>query len=61
MSNDILLIAIKSLSEEFDRFIGECLNEDGSIKLPSKQAIMRAKGCLPDYCKHSYKKKEKTK
>lgn len=55
----LVKIALRKLSEEFDRFISECLNEGETIKQPSKQAIMRARGCLPPYCKNSFKKKDK--
>ena len=57
MNEDIKIIEIslRKISEAFDEFVNECTTEDGNTKQPSYQAIMKARGCLPPYCKHSFK------
>jgi len=52
----ILELSIKKLSESFDEFICECVDKDGKPKQPTMQAIMKAKGYLPPYCAHAFKK-----
>lgn len=47
---DILKIAIERLSENFNKFIGACLDENGNAKTPTRQDIMSARGCLPHRC-----------
>ena len=56
---EILEISLQKVSEAFDEFVNECTTEDGKPKQPSYQAIMKAKGFLPPYCKHSFKKATK--
>ena len=51
------LLAIKKLSEAFDAFVDACLDENGKPKAPDRKAILKAKACLPPYCKHSFKRK----
>jgi hypothetical protein len=50
MDSKILEIALRKLSEEFDRFIGKV--EDGTLK---EGDIKRAKACLPPYCERAFK------
>ena len=50
----ILEISLRKLSEAFDEFIGECMKNGG----PSKQDIAKARGYLPPYCNHAYRKKD---
>ena len=57
MSEEILKIAIRKLSESFDEFIGSCINEEGKPKEPSYKSIMKARGFLPPYCKNALSKK----
>ena len=58
MSDDtrILELSLTKLSLAFDHFISECM-EDGKPRQPTMQALMRARGYLPPYCVHAYKKK----
>jgi hypothetical protein len=57
---NIDLIALKCLTEAFDRFIGECMDENGKPKEPSRQALMKARACLPPSARHTLTKpKEK--
>lgn len=57
MDTDILEIALRKLSQGFDSFIGECVGEDGNVRAPCKQEIMKARALLPPYCKHAFKRK----
>ncbi len=52
----ILELSIKKLSEAFDRFIGECM-EDGQAKQPTQSALMKARAYLPPDSTHSFSKK----
>jgi len=54
----ILELSIEKLSAAFDNYIGECLDDNEKPKMPTIQAIMKAKGYLPPKCKHAFKKKE---
>lgn len=58
MSDEILRIAIGKLSKVLNDFIGECMDEDGSPKVPSRKALMKARGYLPFSCSHSLAKKK---
>lgn len=58
MDDSILHTALRLMSLEFDRFINECITEDGKPKIPSYKAVMRARGYLPPYCKNSLSKKD---
>lgn len=51
----ILEEALRKLSSAFDRFIGECMDSEGSPKQPARKALMRARAYLPPYCDHAYK------
>lgn len=44
---------IKTISARFSDFIGECMDENGQPKAPSKQALMRARGYLPPTVRYS--------
>lgn len=55
MEKDILEIAIKHLSEQFDKFIAQCIDINGKPVAPTYKDIMRARGYLPPYCKMSLK------
>lgn len=49
---------IKNLTKTLDNFVGQCLNEDGTIKAPTKQNIYYVRGCLPIWCKNTLVKKK---
>ena len=53
----ILELALKQLTIEFNKFIGECLNGE-EIKAPSKQALMKARACLPSNYEYGFKRKK---
>jgi len=53
----ILELALRKLSKAFDEFISEC-TENGKPKQPSMQALMKAKGYLPQYCENAFRKKK---
>lgn len=63
MENDIdikiLTLTIEKLSNQFDQFIGACLDENGNVHAPTNSDIMKARACLPSYCKHAFKKKKR--
>ena len=50
----ILEAAVKRLSIELDRLIAGCIDEQGLLKQPTMQDVMRARGVLPKYCKNSF-------
>jgi len=56
---EILKIALKQMSLQFNDFIKECMEEDGKPKEPSYKALMKARGFLPPYCEYSLSKKHK--
>lgn len=49
----ILEIALRKMSLAFDEFIGAALKDGG----PTKQDVAKARGFLPPYCGHAYKKR----
>lgn len=49
-------IALRKLSEAFDAFVSACIDESGKPKAPTQQALAKAKGYLPPYCKNAYSK-----
>jgi hypothetical protein len=53
----VLELALKQLTKEFDKFIGECLYGE-ETKAPSKQAVMKARACLPSDCEYGFKRKK---
>ena len=53
----ILMISLRKLSEEFDDFIGACM-DDEKPKIPDYKSLMRARGYLPPYCKYALAKKK---
>jgi hypothetical protein len=53
-------LALRKLSEAFDRFVGACLDESGNPRMPSQQDIAKARAYLPPYCKHAYTKKPRS-
>jgi hypothetical protein len=60
MSNPLILeISLKKLTEEFDKFILECMDEDGKPKIPSYKALARARGCIPSHYESAHKKGDK--
>jgi len=50
-------LALRKLSEAFDRFVGACMDESGKSKAPSVQELAKARGYLPPYCQNAYKKR----
>lgn len=54
--NHILKLSIIKLSEAFDEFVSECLDEDGKPQQPDHRALAKARGYLPPYCKNAYEK-----
>ena len=52
----ILELALKQMTMNLDTLIGKCLDDEGKEKAPSKQDLMRMRGFLPSYCKHSLTK-----
>jgi hypothetical protein len=55
----ILELSLREMSLALNALIAECMNEDQSIKAPSKQIIMRSRGLLPPYCELALSKKER--
>jgi len=55
----ILEIAVGAVSDQFNLFIGECMDENGKPKAPSMQALMRARAILPPRCEHAFQPKVK--
>ena len=51
-----MALALFKLSEKFDEFIAECMDENGKPIAPSHKSIMRARGYLPPSCKTALKK-----
>jgi hypothetical protein len=53
--NDIkvLELSLRVLTREFDKFISECQDDNGALKAPSRQAMMRARGMLPAWCSNT--------
>jgi hypothetical protein len=58
INKEILRLSLEAVTKSFDEFVGKCLDEDGKPKAPNIGAIMKARGCLPSYCKHSFEKKK---
>ena len=58
MSDEILTAAITIITEEFDWFIGCCLDENEQPKAPSYREIARARGFMVEGCQTAYAKKE---
>ena len=52
----VLKLSVKKLSEQFDTFIGECIDQDNKPKAPTYKSLMRARGYLPSYCKNTLNK-----
>ncbi len=50
----VALAALKVVSEQFDIFIGECMDENGKPKAPDHRSLAQARGILPPYCEHAY-------
>jgi hypothetical protein len=57
MTGDIDELALRKLSEAFDRFVGACMDEHGKPRAPTVQDLAKARGYLPPYCEHAYKKR----
>lgn len=55
--NEILEMALKHMSIQFNDFVKECMTEDGKPKEPSYKALMKARGYLPPYCECALSKK----
>lgn len=53
---EIDAVALRKLSEAFDRFVGACMDANGKPKAPSPQELAKARGYLPPYCANAYKK-----
>lgn len=49
----VLLSALRHMSLALDELISGCIDENDNIVAPSRRDIMRARGCLPKYCKMS--------
>lgn len=47
---EILLGALKVISNAMDEFVSDCQDANGQPKAPSKQALMRARSYLPPHC-----------
>jgi hypothetical protein len=56
--SEVLKLALKHTSIQFDIFIKECMTEDGKPKEPSYKALMKARGFLPPYCECALSKKK---
>ena len=58
MSEEVRLLelSLKVMSEQLDKLIGACLDENGKAKAPSSREIAQARGYLPPYCKNAFKK-----
>lgn len=55
----VLELSLRFMSEAFNDFVTECMSDEGEPKMPTKQALMKARGFLPPYCSQSYKRKVK--
>lgn len=53
MEAKILGIAIRKLTEAFDNFISSCMDEHGNPVQPNYRSLMRARSCLPNWCKNT--------
>ena len=49
----VLEIALKVLSTRFDEFVSACLDAEGKPAAPARKDVMRARACLPPYCKYA--------
>ena len=58
---EILELGLRKLSVALNELIDECVDENYDPKLPSIQAIMRARGCLPPPCDHAFGRKRRGK
>ncbi len=59
VDQQVLTVALRKMTQAFDAFIGECIDDHGQPKQPSLQSVMRARGLLPPYCKHALRKENK--
>jgi hypothetical protein len=55
----VLEAAIRIVSDHFNTFIGQCLDENGKPKAPSMGDLMKARACLPAHCEYAFQPKEK--
>ena len=53
----ILQVALKNMTEVLDNLLEECIEDNGDIKKPSKQIVMKSRAYLPSTYKNGYKKK----
>jgi hypothetical protein len=53
--------AIRAVTDHFNDFIGQCMDENGKPKAPSMGDLMKARACLPTRCPHAFVPKEKKK
>lgn len=53
----VLEAAVKSISDQFNAFIGACLDKDGKPVAPATKDLMRVRACLPARCLHAFKSK----
>ena len=51
-------VIIETLTACIDRFVGECIDDKGEPKAPSRKALMRARAALPERFTHSLIRKK---
>jgi hypothetical protein len=57
----LLQHAVHALTDHFNEFIGQCMDENGKPKAPAMGELMKARACLPARCEHAFQPKEKKK
>jgi hypothetical protein len=56
VSCEVEIHAIRAMLRELDEFVGDCMDEQGNPKAPSKKALMLARSILPPGYKHTLTK-----
>jgi len=59
INEDLMKHAVRLLTQQLDDLVGDCLDESGNLKAPSKKVIMKSKRCLPSWCKNTFEEKTK--
>jgi len=54
VDDQVLLLSLKSVLTALDNLLSDCIDDNGNLKQPSKQSIMKAKGYLPAKYRNAY-------
>lgn len=58
---EVLRSVVKQLTLTFNEFISACMDADNNPVAPTKQALYKARGCLPIWCENTMIKEKKLK